>query len=104
VTLNQASPVLSVCVALVAFGISNGLNSVGMQAALFKSTPKEMVGVASGLFMTARYAGTILSSLLLGIIMSAEGFHLFGAILSVLAVTLVLMSWRRRDSGKLEES
>lgn len=108
VTLNQASPVISVCLALAAFGISNGLNNVGMQAALFKSSPKEMIGVASGLFMTSRYLGTILSSLLTGIVMgdkfSAGGFRLLGAILSVIALSLVFMSWRRRESAQLEES
>jgi EmrB/QacA subfamily drug resistance transporter len=108
VTLNQTSPVISVCLALAAFGISNGLNNVGMQAALFKSSPKEIIGVASGVFMTSRYLGTILSSLLLGIVMgdkfSAGGFRLLGAILSVIALSLVFMSWRRRESGQLEES
>ncbi|MGQ3480192.1 MFS transporter [Paenibacillus sp. TY11] len=108
VTLNQTSPVISVCLALAAFGISNGLNNVGMQAALFKSSPKEIIGVTSGVFMTSRYLGTILSSLLLGIVMgdkfSAGGFQLLGAILSVIALCLVFMSWRRRESGQLEES
>ncbi|GGF91751.1 putative MFS-type transporter YwoD [Paenibacillus albidus] len=108
VTLNQSSPVISVCVALVAFGISNGLNNVGMQAALFNSSPQQIIGVASGLFMTSRYLGTILSSLLIGIIMgdqfSAGGFRLLGVILSIIALCLVFMSWRRREPGKLEES
>ncbi|MBT2292516.1 MFS transporter [Paenibacillus albidus] len=108
VTLNQTSPVISVCVALVAFGISNGLNNVGMQAALFNSSPQQIIGVASGLFMTSRYLGTILSSLLIGIIMgdqfSAGGFRLLGVILSLIALCVVFMSWRRREPGKLEES
>jgi EmrB/QacA subfamily drug resistance transporter len=107
-TLNQASAVISVCLALAAFGISNGLNNVGMQAALFKSAPKEMIGVASGVFMTSRYMGTILSSLLLSILMgnrfTAGGFRLLGAILTVIALSLVFMSWRRRESAQLEES
>lgn len=108
VTLNQNSPVISVCLALAAFGISNGLNNVGMQAALFKSSPKEIIGVASGLFNTSRYLGTILSSLLIGIVMgdkfSAGGLQVLGIILAVIALSLVFMSRRRRDSGQLEES
>ena len=68
-TLDQTSPVISVCLALAAFGISNGLNSVAMQAALFKSSPKEIIGVASGIFNTSRYLGTILSSLLISSVM-----------------------------------
>ncbi|WP_025717642.1 MFS transporter [Paenibacillus sp. 1-18] len=108
VTLNQTSPVISVCLALAAFGISNGLNNVGMQAALFKSSPKEIIGVASGLFSTSRYFGTILSSLLIGIVMggkfSFEGFRLLGIILTVIALSLVFISRRRRESGQLQES
>ena len=108
VTLNQTSPVISVCLALAAFGISNGLNNVGMQAALFQSSPKEIIGVASGLFNTSRYLGTILSSLLIGIVMggkfSFEGFRMLGIILTVIALSLVFMSRRRRDSGQLQES
>lgn len=108
VTLNQTSPVISVCFALAAFGISNGLNNVGMQAALFQSSPKEIIGVASGLFNTSRYLGTILSSLLIGIVIggkfSFEGFQVLGIILTVIALSLVIMSWRRRESGQLQES
>ncbi|MGO4181077.1 MFS transporter [Paenibacillus sp. TAF43_2] len=102
VTLNQSSPVISVCLALAAFGISNGLNNVGMQASLFQSSPKEIIGVASGLFNTSRYFGTILSSLLIGIVMgdtfSFEGFHVLGIILTVIALSLVFLNRRRRDS------
>lgn len=98
VTLNETSPVISVSFALTAFGISNGLNSVGMQAALFKSSPKEIAGVASGLFNTSRYLGTILSSLLTGIIMrgtfSFAGFRLLGVFLTAVALILVVISLR----------
>ncbi|WP_028588737.1 MFS transporter [Paenibacillus massiliensis] len=108
VTLNETSPVISVCVALAAFGISNGLNSVGMQAALFNSSPKEVIGVASGIFNTSRYLGTILSSLLIGSVMgsnfSFQGFRVLGLILTFIALSLVFMSWRRRESGQLQES
>ena len=107
VTLNQHSPIISVCAALVAFGIGNGLNNVGMQAALFNSTPKEIIGVASGLFNTSRYLGTILSSLLIGIVMggtfSFGGFQILGIILTGIALSLVFMS-RRRESKQLQES
>ncbi|NTU20448.1 MFS transporter [Brevibacillus sp. HB1.2] len=106
VTSNQDSHVISVCVALAAFGISNGLNNVGMQAALFKSSPKEIIGVASGLFQTSRYLGTILSSLLIGIVMgdkfSAEGLQALGIILTTIALSLVLMSWRRESRQRGE--
>ncbi|WP_166246233.1 MFS transporter [Paenibacillus turpanensis] len=106
VTLNQTSPVIFICLALAAFGISNGLNNVGMQAALFKCSPKEIIGVASGLFQTSRYLGTILSSLLISIVMggkfSFEGFRLLGMILTVLSLSLIFMSRRHRESRQLD--
>ncbi|MHA6529413.1 MFS transporter [Paenibacillus sp. BAC0078] len=105
VTLNQTSPVISVCLALVAFGISNGLNNVGMQAALFQSSPKEIIGLASGLFNTSRYLGTILSSLLIGIVMrgkfSFEGFQVLGIILTTIALLLLFMSRQHRKSSEV---
>jgi MFS family permease len=108
VTLSQTSPLISMCLALAAFGISNGLNNVGMQAALFNSSPKEIIGVASGLFNTSRYLGTIISSLLIGIVMGGNfsfgGFRVLGIILTVIALSLVFMSPRRRESGQLQES
>lgn len=108
VTLNEQSPVVSVCLALAAFGISNGLNNVGMQAALFKSSPKEIIGVASGLFNTSRYFGTILSSLLIGIVMggkfSAEGLQVLGVVLTLISLALVFMSQRRRESRQVGDS
>ncbi len=101
-TLNQTSPVISVCLALAAFGISNGLNNVGMQAALFQSSPKEIIGVASGLFNTSRYLGTILSSLLISIVMgdkfNFDGFQLLAIILTIISLSLVWMSLRYRKS------
>lgn len=105
-TLNQNSPVISVCLALAAFGISNGLCNVGLQTVLLGSSPKEMIGIASGLFLTSRYLGTILSSLLLGIVMgdrlTVGGFRMLGVILSAIALFLVFRSWRRKESGRLE--
>ncbi|MGF9696603.1 MFS transporter [Paenibacillus sp. MABNR03] len=108
VTLDQTTPVISVCLALAAFGISNGLNSVAMQAALFKSSPKEIIGVASGIFNTSRYMGTILSSLLISSVMgdnfSFEGFRILGIILTLIALSLVFINWRHKESVQLHES
>lgn len=108
VTLHEDSPVISVCLALAAFGVSNGLNNVGLQAVLFKSSPTDMIGVASGLFNTSRYLGTILSSLLIGVVIGGEfsfnGFRVLGVILTVIAMCLVVMSLRHRDLKSQQDS
>ncbi|EFM12179.1 major facilitator superfamily MFS_1 [Paenibacillus curdlanolyticus YK9] len=106
VTMHEQMPVSRLCLALAAFGISNGLNNVGMQAALFQASPKEIIGVASGIFMTSRYMGTILSSLLLSIVMgdrfTTGAFRLLGIILLVVALAFVFMSWRRQETALSE--
>lgn len=106
VLLNPVSPLISIILVLAAFGISNGLINVAMQAALFNHSPKELIGVTSGLFSTSRYFGTILSSLLIGIVMgnsfSFRGFQVLGMILTVIALCLLIMS--RRHSSKPKDS
>ncbi|HYF61757.1 MAG TPA: MFS transporter [Herpetosiphonaceae bacterium] len=61
---DQAS-VAMIITALCVLGIANGFNSLGMQTALYAAVSKEETGIASGLFMTSRFIGTILSSSLL---------------------------------------
>ncbi|KRF02335.1 MFS transporter [Paenibacillus sp. Soil766] len=108
VTWQPTSPMISVCLALAAFGVSNGLNNVGMQAVLFQSSPKEIIGVASGLFNTSRYLGTILSSLLISIIMgdtfSAGGLRILGIILTIIAAYLLWMNRKHQSSTPMETS
>lgn len=103
VTWQPTSPMISVCLALAAFGVSNGLNNVGMQAALFEHSPKDIIGVASGLFNTSRYLGTILSSLLISIVMgdtfSSGGLRILGIILTIIAMYLIFMNRKRSASS-----
>lgn len=61
---DQAS-VATIFSVLCVLGIANGFNNLGMQTALYDVVTKEETGVASGLFMTSRFVGTILSSSLL---------------------------------------
>lgn len=61
---DQASAV-TIFLLLCMLGIANGFNNLGMQTALYAFVTKEETGIASGLFMTSRFIGTILSSSLL---------------------------------------
>jgi predicted MFS family arabinose efflux permease len=63
--LGSGSPVAFIAVVLAAIGLAGGINNVGLQVALFRTSPPEISGLASGLFLTSRYGGTILASLLL---------------------------------------
>ncbi|GGJ11428.1 putative MFS-type transporter YwoD [Alicyclobacillus cellulosilyticus] len=86
--------ILNLCI----LGVSNGFNNVGLQTALFRVTPRTVIGQASGLFQTARYAGTILSTVLLGVLfgnhLSAAELHRLGMVLAALGLVILWMSWR----------
>ncbi len=96
VFLTVDSPVFEVALALAAFGVAGGLNNVGIQTELFRSAPKEIIGVASGMFQTSRYVGTILSSLLLALIFGSHfgtaELHILGVVLAVLSVGFLPMA------------
>ncbi|MDR6550124.1 MFS transporter [Paenibacillus qinlingensis] len=56
---------VTIFLVLCVLGIANGFNNLSMQTALYDFVTKEETGIASGLFMTSRFIGTILSSSLL---------------------------------------
>lgn len=96
---------------LSVLGCSNGLSSLGLQMALYQSVKVEETGVASGLFMTSRYLGTILSSGLLGIIfaekITAGQFHLiaiFGTGIGCAILLLTLRDYSGKTVGTLKKT
>ncbi|QSO55324.1 MFS transporter [Alicyclobacillus curvatus] len=107
-TLDTHSSILWMCIVFFVLGLSNGLNNIGLQTALFKVTPAPMMGTASGLFMTARYMGTILSTVFLGFVFSrtigTPQLHALGIALGVMGALVILMSLRipkgRYDTAK----
>jgi MFS family permease len=63
--LGGDSSVVLIATILGVMGLAGGLFNVGLQVALFKAAPAEISGLASGLFLTSRYGGTMLSTLVL---------------------------------------
>jgi MFS family permease len=96
--LHNQSPVWWLAINLSVLGFSNGFNNVGLQTALFQVTPQEIISAASGLFQTARYMGTILSTVLLGVLfgnhLSTHEVRLLGIVLAALGLCVIWMSWR----------
>jgi MFS family permease len=96
--LHDQSPVWWLAINLSVLGLSNGFNNVGLQTALFQVTPREIISAASGLFQTARYMGTILSTVLLGVLfgnhLSTREVHVLGIVLALLGLCVIWMSWR----------
>ncbi|WP_376700559.1 MFS transporter [Bacillus sp. A1] len=83
---------------LSVLGVGYGFGNVTFQAAMLKTSPADMVGTTSGLFQTCRYLGSILSSVILGILFGKEitagHFHMLGTILIVVGAVSLLMAFR----------
>jgi EmrB/QacA subfamily drug resistance transporter len=97
-TVYGTTPLWWVIIVLSVLGISNGFNNISMQTALYEFVDKKETGAASGLFMTSRYLGTILSSTLLGILfdkkMSSGHFHEMAIACLVVGVIILALSIR----------
>lgn len=78
---------------LALLGFGNGFHNIGLQMALYVWVPKTETGIASGLFMTSRFVGTIFSSTLLADFFAGEvptaGIVRLGAVSAGIAVVLV---------------
>jgi MFS family permease len=94
--IGDSTSFLSIFLILSVLGVSNGFNNIGLQTALYANVPRSKTGAASGLFMTSRYIGTILSSSLLGILfgttISTAHFHTLTWLSSILAFIVLLMT------------
>ncbi|WP_256830628.1 MULTISPECIES: MFS transporter [unclassified Paenibacillus] len=78
------------------FGMSGSFHNLGLQTALYLYIDRANTGIASGLFMTSRFIGTILSSSILaaffGIRMATDSLHAMAWVCSALAVIMLLLS------------
>lgn len=89
------------------FGVALGTAASGNQIALYVQAPPEQLGVASGLFRTFGYVGSIASSAITGIVfrtsVSDGGLHLVALVMigvSIAAVALTVLDRTLRDPGR----
>jgi MFS family permease len=78
------------------FGVALGTAASGNQIALYTQAPPEQLGVASGLFRTFGYVGSIASSAITGIVfhtsVSDGGVHLIALIMIGVSIAAVALS------------
>lgn len=95
---NSSLPVILMVTAIL--GIPNGLNNMGLQAALYHTAKPEETGIASGLFQTFRSIGSILSTSLLGLIfggtVTSSGLHTLALITAGLSMVLFIVISSRK--------
>jgi MFS family permease len=89
------------------FGVALGTGASGNQIALYTQAPPDQLGVASGLFRTFGYIGSIASSAITGIVFhtkaSDAGLHTIALIMigvSILAVALSVLDRKLRSPGR----
>lgn len=99
----SAVPVWLLIVVTALLGVPNAFNNLGLQTALYQTAPPEVMGTASGLFQTARYIGSILSSSVIGVLfgeaVNTSGLHAISWVMVVLSVLLVAVSLGRLRRG-----
>jgi MFS family permease len=103
-SVNSGSPPLYIFAVLSVLGCSNGFNNLGLQTTLFSFVKSEETGAASGLFMTSRYLGTILSSSLLGIVFgqhaTTKQFHIVALVGAAIGCIILLLSIRMPSQSR----
>jgi MFS family permease len=102
--LSTSSSVFAIGAVTAIFGAVNGAGIVGNQLALYRQTPADTIGTASGLMRTSQYVSSIASAVLIGVVFSrtvdSAGLHHAAVILIGMSVVLLLMTlFDRRLSG-----
>jgi len=96
--IRDHASVATIFLVLCVLGIANGFNNLGMQTALYDFVTKEQTGIASGLFMTSRFIGTILSSSLLAVLfgknITTPHLHSMAWICAALGVLMLALTLR----------
>jgi predicted MFS family arabinose efflux permease len=102
--LSDATPIVILVTVALLFGIPGGFNNLGLQSALYETSPGDRMGSSGGLFQTFRYLGAISATSVLGVVLehdlSSAGLHRVGWIMTGVAVALVLLALLRpRTTG-----
>lgn len=96
--IQDQSSAVTISLVLCVLGIANGFNNLGMQTSLYDFVTKEETGIASGLFMTSRFIGTILSSSLLAALfgknITTPHLHSMAWTCAILGLLMVVLTLR----------
>ena len=94
--LNSHTPLIAIIGVTGLFGLMSGSGNVTNQTALYRESPAEKVGTASGLLRTFGYIGSIASATITGLVFRTHvddsGLHHVSVILIVIGVIVLLMT------------
>ncbi len=92
----DATPVAVILVVGAILGLPTAFNNLGLQAALYETTPASLMGTASGQFQTFRYVGAIASSALIAVVYAGQptsgGFDQLAIVFVVVSALLAVAS------------
>jgi EmrB/QacA subfamily drug resistance transporter len=101
---DAATSTVSLLVALVITGLGVGLQFGSLQSAALESAPASMAGVASGVWATSRYIGSIAGSAILAMLISeradVDEIHAVVAVILASGVALLPAGIVLRTSGR----
>lgn len=89
VYLTMSESLLGLVIILVLGGFSGGLGLASMQTLSLSSVSKNMAGSASGIYSTFRYFGSILATVLIGIITDFKALFLIFALISTFGIFMM---------------
>lgn len=94
--VTSQTPIMAIAAVSVVFGIALGAAASGNQVALFLQAPPEQFGVASGLFRTFGYLGSIAAAAVTGTVfhtrVSDHGIHLIAIVMVTTSVATAAFS------------
>lgn len=92
-TVSEQSLIFWISIVLAVFGISNGIQNIGLQNLLYSFIASSESGLTTGLLMTSRFIGNILASSIYGIMfatgMTDIAVNKMGLVLLVISVVLI---------------
>ncbi len=96
--VQDTSHAIIIFLILSLIGFSNGFLNIALQTLLYMFVSKSQTGTASGLFMTSRFLGTILSSsilaLMFGLEISTQQLHWMAITCALISTCLLFLSIR----------
>ncbi len=63
-----STPLWALILLTALLGLPNAFNNLGLQSSMYRAAPGDHIGVASGLFQTFRFIGSITASVILGVV------------------------------------
>ncbi|MFR9803800.1 MFS transporter [Pseudonocardia sp. RS010] len=99
--ITHTSNVMVLIAMSLLFGFANGFSGFANQATLYVQSPADEIAVASGLFRTFAYIGSIFSASLIGIAFGAAatdgGLHIVAYVVGAIGVAILLMTIFERN-------